>query len=95
LKNKENKTEMNKSKKDDEDDREVALYPKAYDIVSWFNIFKSFLGNVKEESEKVTWPTRKETTALATAVFVLTLFFSVYLGLVDFILSKLVDFLVR
>jgi len=95
LKNKENKTEITKFKKEDEDDKEVSLYPKAYDVVSWFNIFKVFLGNVKEESDKVTWPTRKETTALVTAVLVLTLFFSIYLGMVDFILSRFVGFLVR
>lgn len=96
MKNKDKKSEvMTKIKRDEDDEKELPIYPKAYDIFSWFNLFKSFLGNVREESEKVTWPTRKETSALVMAVLVLTMFFSLYLGMVDFILSKLVGFLVK
>ncbi len=95
MNNKEKKTELAKNKRDDDDDKDQPVYPKAFDIFSWLNLFKSFLGNVREESEKVTWPTRKETSALVMAVLVLTLFFSLYLGMVDLVLSKLVGFLVK
>ncbi|OAG28071.1 preprotein translocase subunit SecE [Thermodesulfatator autotrophicus] len=49
---------------------------------------------VKVEFKKITWPTRKETVATTTAVVSFTLFISFYLGLVDMILSKLVQWLV-
>ncbi len=55
---------------------------------------KQFLYEVKIEFKKITWPTRKETVATTTAVISFTLFIAFYLGLVDAILSKIVQWLV-
>ncbi|WP_084677631.1 preprotein translocase subunit SecE [Thermodesulfatator atlanticus] len=55
---------------------------------------KNFLVEVKVEFNKITWPTRKETIATTTAVVSFTLFVSFYLGLIDTILSKIVQWLV-
>jgi len=52
---------------------------------------KEFLLDVREELHKITWPTMKETRALAIAVLSITIFFALYLGLVDLVLSKLVS----
>lgn len=52
---------------------------------------KAFLREVRAEFDRITWPTRKETMAMAVAVLVLTVFFTVFLGLVDMTLGKLVS----
>ncbi len=52
---------------------------------------KAFLREVRAEFDRITWPTRKETLAMAVAVLVLTVFFTVFLGLVDMTLGKLVS----
>ena len=55
---------------------------------------KQFLYEVKVEFKKITWPSRKETISTTVAVISFTLFISFYLGLVDAILSKIVQWLV-
>ncbi len=49
-----------------------------------------FLTNVKAELKKVTWPAKKETYASTTIVIVLVLLSAVFLGVVDFILQRLI-----
>lgn len=51
---------------------------------------KQFLREVRTELSKVTWPTRKEILAATAVVVVFTLISSIYLGFVDFIISKLI-----
>ena len=53
-----------------------------------------FLREVKIEFRKITWPNRKQTLATTAAVLSFTLFVAFYLGLVDLILSKIVQWLV-
>lgn len=55
---------------------------------------KQFLYEVKIEFKKITWPTRKETTGATVAVISFSLFVAAYLGLIDILLSKLVQWLV-
>ena len=45
------------------------------------------------ELRKVTWPTRKETTATGIAVLVLVFVMSLFLGVVDLGLTKLVEYI--
>lgn len=61
---------------------------------NWFLRTKNFLAEVKSEFERITWPSRKETVALATAVLVLSLFFTVFLGVVDVLASKLIRLMI-
>jgi len=51
---------------------------------------KEYLEEVKGELKKVTWPTRKETLSTALAVVALVIIVSIYLGIADFIFSRLV-----
>jgi preprotein translocase subunit SecE len=56
------------------------------------NLFKTvglFLRQAKVELKKVKWPTRKELIASTVVVIVLTLMVSLYLGLVDLGLIKI------
>jgi preprotein translocase subunit SecE len=50
---------------------------------------KTFLGSVKIELAKVTWPTRKETMATTGVVVVIIFLISIYLGVCDVVLAKL------
>jgi len=50
---------------------------------------KTFFESVKLELIKVTWPTRKETVATTGVVILIVFMVSLYLGLCDVILSKL------
>lgn len=50
-----------------------------------------FFRQVKGEMLKVTWPSRKETTASTTAVFVMVLIASMFLFVADQVMSKLVQ----
>jgi preprotein translocase subunit SecE len=47
-----------------------------------------FFKQVRQEVNKVTWPTRKETTLTTTMVFAMVVLASVFFLLVDVILSK-------
>ncbi|MFP4236008.1 MAG: preprotein translocase subunit SecE [Desulfonatronovibrio sp.] len=66
-----------------------AIEPKGA-VQAKFESAKEYLEEVKGELKKVTWPTRKETLSTALAVVVLVVIISVYLGIIDFGLSRLV-----
>lgn len=54
-----------------------------------------FLGNVKSELKKVTWPTRKETYSSTIVVVVLVLVVAVFLWVIDSALSTAVRMLLN
>jgi len=54
---------------------------------------RTFLGEVSTELKKVYWPTRSETGAFTLVVVIVVAFVSVYLGLVDYVLSLLLGLL--
>ena len=54
-----------------------------------------FLGQVRAELQKVTWPTRKETYGTTVVVIVLVLLVCVYLWMVDTALSTLIRTLLK
>lgn len=62
-----------------------------FDIKDKYTQLKDFFDKSKLELKKTTWPTRKETTATCMAVVVLVVLMSVFLGLVDLALAKIVE----
>ena len=60
-----------------------------------FNKTTEFLTQVKAELKKVTWPTKKETYASTSVVILLVAFIAVFLGAVDWVLSNVVQLLLR
>ncbi|MCK4536020.1 MAG: preprotein translocase subunit SecE [Desulfuromonadales bacterium] len=54
------------------------------------NKVSEFLGDVKAELKKVTWPTRKETYGSTVVVIILVLMVGVFLWAVDTALSTLI-----
>ncbi len=55
---------------------------------------KNFLSEVRIEVKKVTWPSRKEATGGTMVVLVVVLIVSIFLGIIDTILSKSVEGLI-
>ena len=53
-----------------------------------------FLAEVKAEVKKVTWPTRAEALGGTAVVVVVVLVMALFLGVVDAILSKIVQSLI-
>jgi preprotein translocase subunit SecE len=52
---------------------------------------KEYFEQSKAELKKTTWPSRKETIATSTAVIVLVIIMSIFLGLVDLGLAKAIE----
>jgi preprotein translocase subunit SecE len=56
-----------------------------------FNKIPKFLKEVRLELKKVTWPTRKELTSATGVVLAGAVFLTLYIGLVDLGLSKIMQ----
>ncbi len=56
---------------------------------------KVFLGDVRSELRRVTWPSRKQIRATTLVVIVTVFFFGVYFGILDWIFSAAVSRLFR
>lgn len=54
-----------------------------------------FLKEVQTELKKVIWPTRQQTIRLTTIVVGVSLVVGLYIGMLDYILTKLVGLIVR
>ena len=67
---------------------------KKAEKVQFLQRVSQFVREVKIEFKRITWPSKKETTQTTIAVISFTLFVSAYLGLIDTLLSKLVQFLI-
>lgn len=50
-----------------------------------------YFEDAKSELGKVSWPTRKEVKATSIAVLLLVVIMSIFLGLVDIVLAKIVE----
>jgi preprotein translocase subunit SecE len=51
-----------------------------------------FLKEAKVELKKVVWPSPKQTIASTAVVIIIVFIVSIYLGIIDFALAKLVKF---
>ena len=54
-----------------------------------------FLKEVQEELKKVVWPTREEVIRLTFVVIAVSLIVGLFLGGIDFILTKLTQILIK
>jgi preprotein translocase subunit SecE len=50
-----------------------------------------FISQVRQEASKVTWPTRKETTTTAIAVFIMVVLAMIFFFTVDWLIGNLVS----
>jgi preprotein translocase subunit SecE len=52
-----------------------------------------FIAQVRQETAKVTWPTRKETTTTSIAVLIMVLLAMIFFFVVDWAIGLLVSFI--
>jgi preprotein translocase subunit SecE len=64
-----------------------ARAPKSGGPGQWIGQARGFADEAIAELKRVYWPSRKETTAFTWVVLVVVAFVSLYLGLVDYIIS--------
>ena len=56
---------------------------------------RSFLLEVRNETRRVTWPSRREVYATTFVVIVTSTFFGLYLWGLDLMFNRLIDFILR
>ncbi len=56
---------------------------------------KNFISEVITELKKVSWSTKKELVDATWIVLISSIALGVYIGCTDFVLSKLVEFIIR
>ncbi len=64
-------------------------------VTGWWGRSRRFLSEVRNETARVTWPSRKEVYATTFVVILVSIFFGVYLWGVDLLLTALVTWLYR
>ena len=64
-------------------------------VRAWPGQTKVFLGDVRSELQRVTWPSRKQIRATTLVVIVTVFFFGIYFGILDRIFSTAVSRLFR
>ena len=62
-------------------------------LAAFFRNIPEFISQVKTETGKVSWPTRRETVTTAIMVVIMTLILSVFFFAVDQAFSQIVQFL--
>lgn len=62
-------------------------------MTGWVTRSRVFLAQVKNEMERVTWPTRKEVYATTLVVILTSVFFGLYLWGIDLVLNRMAGFL--
>jgi len=62
-------------------------------MTGWINRSRVFLAQVKNEMDRVTWPTRKEVYATTLVVLLTSAFFGLYLSAIDLVFVRMASFL--
>ena len=68
---------------------------RAKGALAWWGRTRTFLAQVRNEVERVTWPSWKEVQATTLVVILTSAFFGVYLWGIDLVLSSLANMLFR
>jgi preprotein translocase subunit SecE len=62
-------------------------------VTGWWGRSRRFLSEVRNETARVTWPSRKEVYATTLVVILTSIFFGVYLYGVDVLFSALINWI--
>ncbi len=77
-------------------DQEESLSGRARESVTgWWGRSRRFLTEVRNETGRVTWPSRKEVYATTIVVILTSIFFGVYLYGIDVMLDRMVGLIFR
>ncbi|MBL8140164.1 MAG: preprotein translocase subunit SecE [Acidobacteria bacterium] len=61
----------------------------------WWQRSRVFLTDVRNEMKRVSWPSRREVYATTVVVIITSIFFGLYLWIVDMGLNRVVSWLFR
>ena len=61
---------------------------------NFFQKAPEFIGEVQQETRKVTWPSRKETSWTTTIVFVLAVIAAIYFMIVDQVIYRALSWII-
>jgi preprotein translocase subunit SecE len=64
-------------------------------VTGWWGRSRRFLSEVRNETARVTWPSRKEVYATTIVVILTSVFFGLYLWGVDLVLSAMIGWVFR
>ena len=64
-------------------------------VTGWWGRSRRFLSEVRNEMGRVTWPSRKEVYATTFVVILTSIFFGLYLSIVDFLLNSGISWIYR
>ncbi len=64
-------------------------------LAGWWGRSRTFLSQVKNEMERVTWPSWKEVQATTLVVILTSVFFGLYLFGIDLVLNAIAAFIFR
>ncbi len=64
-------------------------------VTSWWSRSRTFLTEVRNETKRVTWPSRKEVYATTFVVILASVFFGLYLWGVDMLLTAVVGWVFK
>ena len=77
-------------------DQEESLSGRARESVTgWWGRSRRFLTEVRNETGRVTWPSRKEVYATTVVVILTSIFFGVYLYGIDVVLDRIMGWVFR
>jgi preprotein translocase subunit SecE len=77
-------------------DQEETLGGRARESVSgWWGRSRRFLTEVRNETGRVTWPSRREVYATTVVVILTSIFFGIYLYGIDVVLDRIVVWIYR
>jgi preprotein translocase subunit SecE len=77
-------------------DQEESLGGRARESVTgWWGRSRRFLTEVRNETGRVTWPSRKEVYATTVVVILTSIFFGVYLYGIDVVLDRIMAWIFR
>jgi preprotein translocase subunit SecE len=84
---------MKPARNDDQDD---SIGGRARESVTgWWGRTRRFLSEVRNETARVSWPSRKEVYATTIVVILTSIFFGVYLWGVDLIINGITGWIYR
>ena len=67
-------------------DRESSVSPRG--VLGWWGRSRTFLAQVRNELERVTWPSWKEVQATTVVVIITSVLFGLYLWGIDLVLDR-------
>jgi preprotein translocase subunit SecE len=77
------------------EERELITDRARESVTGWWSRSRRFLSEVRNETARVTWPSRKEVYATTIVVILTSVFFGVYLWGVDMVLTNIIGWIYK